>query len=164
MKAQTETPRPYVVDRVDHTEDDAILARAEAILRGRLRGRLVTLSSPTEVKDYLHIAISAREHEVFMCIWLDAQNRVITTEEMFRGTLTQTSVYPREIVKEALRHNAANVVFAHNHPSGIAEPSHADEMITRHLKQALALVDVKVLDRFVVAADSITSFAERGLL
>jgi len=97
-------------------------------------------------------------------VFLDAQHRVLASEELFRGTLTQTSVYPREIVKAALRHNAAAVIFAHNHPSGVAEPSRADEMLTTALKQALALVDVKVLDHFIVAGGSVISFAERGLL
>jgi len=103
-------------------------------------------------------------HEVFVCLQLDAQHRVIAIEELFRGTLTQTSVYPREVVKAALRVNAATVIFAHNHPSGVAEPSHADEILTRSLKSALALVDVQVLDHFIVAGTRIMSFAERGLL
>ena len=105
-----------------------------------------------------------REHEVFVCVFLDSQNRVIACEELFRGTLAQTSVYPREVVKAALAHNAAAVIFAHNHPSGVAEPSRADELLTQALKQALALVDVKVLDHFVVAGAGAVSFAERGLL
>jgi DNA repair protein RadC len=97
-------------------------------------------------------------------ILLDAQNRVLDVDEMFRGTLTQTSVYPREVVKAALRANAAAVIFAHNHPSGVAEPSRSDEALTQALKQALSLVDVKVLDHFIVAGTSCLSFAERGLL
>jgi DNA repair protein RadC len=101
---------------------------------------------------------------VFVCLWLDAQHRVTACEEIFRGTLTQTSVYPREIVKAALKANAAAVIFAHNHPSGAAQPSQADELLTRNLKDALALVDVKVLDHFVVAGNQALSFAERGLL
>jgi DNA repair protein RadC len=101
---------------------------------------------------------------VFVVILLDAQHRVLSVDELFRGTLTQTSVYPREVVKVALRANAAAVIFAHNHPSGVAQPSQADELLTRTLKDALALVDVKVLDHFIVAGTSILSFAERGLL
>ena len=102
---------------------------------------------------------------VFVVVFLDVQHRLIMLEEMFRGTLTQTSVYPREVVKAALAHNAAAVVFAHNHPSGVAEPSSADTHLTRELKQALALVDVKVLDHFIVAGTAAAvSFAERGLL
>ena len=102
--------------------------------------------------------------EVFFVLFLDAQNRVVTTEEMFSGTLTQTSVYPREVVKRALHHNAASVIFAHNHPSGIAQQSQADELITKQLKEALALVDVRVLDHFIVAGNTTLSFVERGLL
>jgi len=122
------------------------------------------LTSPGAVRDYLRLALAARPHEVFVCIWLDAQHRVIDCVEAFRGTLTQTSVYPREIVKAALAANAAAVIFAHNHPSGAAQPSQADELLTRNLKEALALVEVKVLDHFIVAGNQAISFAERGLL
>ena len=123
-----------------------------------------TLTSPGAVRDYLRLALGGRPHEVFVCLWLDAQHRVIDFEEPFRGTLTQTSVYPREIVKAALARNAAAVIFAHNHPSGAAQPSQADELLTRNLKEALALVEVKVLDHFIVAGNQAISFAERGLL
>jgi DNA repair protein RadC len=122
------------------------------------------LTSPGAVRDYLRLALAARPHEVFVCIWLDAQHRVVACEEAFRGTLTQTSVYPREIVKSALAANAAAVIFAHNHPSGVAQPSQADELLTRNLREALALVEVKVLDHFIVAGNQAISFAERGLL
>ena len=122
------------------------------------------LTSPGGVRDYLRLTLAAREHEVFMCIWLDAQHRVLKLQEMFRGTLTQTSVYPREIVKAALTANAAAVILAHNHPSGVAQPSQADELLTRNLTEALALVEVKVLDHFIVAGSHALSFAERGLL
>ena len=122
------------------------------------------LSSPASVRDYLRMTLTGRDYEVFLVLFLDAQNRVIQPEEMFRGTLTQTSVYPREVVKRSLVNNAAAVIFAHNHPSGLAEPSHADELLTQSLKQALALVDVRVLDHFVVAGGGVMSFAERGLL
>lgn len=122
------------------------------------------LNSPAAVRDYLRIYFDHREYESFVTLHLDAQNRLIVAEELFRGTLTQTSVYPREVVKCALQRNAAAVMFAHNHPSGVAEPSHADELLTQSLKQALALVDIKVLDHFIVAGASILSFAERGLL
>ena len=122
------------------------------------------LSSPASVRDYLRMTLTGRDYEVFVVLFLDAQNRVIQPEEMFRGTLTQTSVYPREVVKRSLVNNAAAVIFAHNHPSGVAEPSHADELLTQSLKQALALVDVRVLDHFVVAGSGVMSFAERGLL
>jgi len=122
------------------------------------------LSSPRAVRDYLRLLLAGREQEVFVVMLLDAQHRVISSEELFRGTLTQTSVYPREVVKCALKHNAAAVIFAHNHPSGVAEPSHADEILTRSLKAALALVDIQVLDHFIVAGSRTMSFAERGLL
>jgi DNA repair protein RadC len=122
------------------------------------------LTSPAAVRDYLRLALGSRQHEVFACLWLDAQHRVVSVQEPFRGTLTQTSVYPREIVKAALAANAAAVIFAHNHPSGVAQPSQADELLTRTLKEALALVDVKVLDHFIVAGSQAISFAERGLL
>jgi DNA repair protein RadC len=122
------------------------------------------LTSPGAVRDYLRLALGTRPHEVFVCLWLDAQHRVVSAQEAFRGTLTQTSVYPREIVKAALAANAAAVIFAHNHPSGVAQPSQADELLTRNLKEALALVEVKVLDHFIVAGSQAISFAERGLL
>ena len=140
------------------------LARAALILkRHTLEGRDV-LNSPQAVRDYLRTRLACRPHEVFACLFLDAQNRLLASEELFRGTLTQTSVYPREVVKAALRHNAAGVIFAHNHPSGVAEPSRADEMLTQTLKQALSLVEIKTLDHFVVAGSQVVSFAERGLL
>jgi DNA repair protein RadC len=122
------------------------------------------LSSPKQVRDYLCLRLGNLTREVFVVLFLDAQNRVVTTEEMFSGTLTQTSVYPREVVKRALHHNAASVIFAHNHPSGIAQQSQADELITKQLKEALALVDVRVLDHFIIAGNTTLSFSERGLL
>jgi len=122
------------------------------------------LNSPTAVRDYLQLLLRSREQEVFMGIFLDAQHRVIATEEMFHGTLTQTSVYPREVVKRALALNCAAVIFAHNHPSGVAEPSQSDRLLTDALRQALQLVDVRVLDHFIVAGAQCLSFAERGML
>ena len=122
------------------------------------------LTSPGAVRDYLRVALGHRPHEIFVCIWLDAQHKVIGIEDAFEGTLTQTSVYPREIVKRALVRNAAAVIFAHNHPSGVAQPSQSDELLTRNLKEALALVEVKVLDHFILAGNQAISFAERGLL
>jgi DNA repair protein RadC len=122
------------------------------------------LGSPAAVREYLRITLAQRDHEVFMVLFLDAQNQVIEPEEMFRGTLTQTSVYPREVVKRGLALNAASVILAHNHPSGVAEPSRADELLTRSLREALALVDIRVLDHIVIAGSNATSFAERGLL
>jgi len=122
------------------------------------------LNNPVAVRDYLRLALADLEHEVFIVIFLDAQHSVIANEEMFRGTLAQTSVYPREVVKHALAHNAAAVILAHNHPSGVAEPSQSDQLLTGALKQALSLVDVRVLDHFIVAGSSVLSFAERGLI
>jgi DNA repair protein RadC len=145
----------------------AQLAAALELARRSLREELkagAALTSPGAVRDYLRLALGSREHEVFVCLWLDAQHRVTAVQEPFRGTLTQTSVYPREIVKAALAANAAAVIFAHNHPSGVAQPSRADELLTRNLRDALALVDVKVLDHFIVAGAQAISFAERGLL
>ena len=142
---------------------DQTIKRALKILEARMRNE-PTLSSPSAVRDYLRLQLHDRGHEVFVCVFLDSQHRVIATEELFRGTLAQTSVYPREVVKAALAHNAAAVIFAHNHPSGVAEPSRADELLTQALKQALALVDIRSLDHFIVAGSNCISFAERGLL
>jgi len=123
------------------------------------------LADPVTVKDYLRLQLAGLPHEIFMVLLLDSQNRLIEGVELFRGTINQTSVYPREIVKLALERNAAGVVFAHNHPSGAAEPSSADESLTRTLKSALALVDIRVLDHFIVAGTrEPLSFAERGLI
>lgn len=122
------------------------------------------LSSPKKVRDYLSLKLGNEPREIFMVLFLDTQNRVQAQESLFEGTLTQASVYPREIVKRALHHNAASVIFAHNHPSGIVEPSRADETLTKSLKSALDLVDVRVLDHFIVAGNDTMSFAERGLL
>lgn len=123
-----------------------------------------TLVDPGAVKDYLRLKLAPKDHEVFAVVFLDAQNRVIACEEMFRGTLTQTSVYPREVLKAALAHNAAAVILSHNHPSGSATPSRADEHLTKILKQALALLDVRVLDHIIVATGETLSMAERGLI
>src|SRR3989344_2333300 len=142
------------------------LAAARELVKRSLKEELQyqdVLSSPGNVMDYLKVSLTGYGHEVFIALFLDAQHHLITAEEMFRGTLTQTSVYPREVAKRALAVNAAAVIFAHNHPSGVAEPSRADEALTNALKQALALVDVKVLDHFVVAGAEVMSFAERGL-
>ncbi|MEK6662644.1 MAG: DNA repair protein RadC [Pseudomonadota bacterium] len=141
----------------------AVMEMARRALKEQSKQR-DALSSPQAVRDYLRLQLGAREYEVFMAVFLDTQNRVIAIEELFRGSLKETSVYPREVVKRALAHNAAALIFAHNHPSGVAEPSRADEAITQALKQALALVDVRVLDHFIVAAGGGVSLAERGLI
>nr|WP_297356462.1 DNA repair protein RadC [uncultured Caldimonas sp.] len=141
----------------------AVLELARRALAQELKAR-PAFESPEQVKQYLRLQLGSRPHEVFAVLFLDAQNRLLALEELFRGTLTQTSVYPREVVKRALWHNAAGVILSHNHPSGVAEPSKADEYLTHTLKNALGLVDVKVLDHIVVGRDQAVSFAERGLL
>ena len=164
----------FATSRADCTQvnglGDAKYAQLQAVLEMSRRAlaedirRRDALSSPTAVRDYLRLKLGGLGHEVFMVIFLDAQNRVIDQDILFTGTLTQTSVYPREVVKHALTHNAASLILAHNHPSGVAEPSQADRWLTDQLKQALALVDVKVLDHFIVAGNHSTSFAEHGWL
>ena len=158
--APTYTPR----NLTDTISEGEVLAKALEILKNRLRKPGEAMSSPQSVKDYLTIKLAELEHEVFFTLWLDGQHRVIQFGSMFRGTLSQTSVYPREVVKEALRLNAGAVIFAHNHPSGMPEPSRADEMLTKTLQEALALVDVKVLDHIIVGGTDTVSFAERGLI
>ena len=145
--------------------DDEVIRMALQILEQRARYNPVVLGSPGAVREYLRLKLGALEREEFWTIWLDAQNKVIDLECAFVGTLTQTAVYPREIVKSALKHNAAGVILAHNHPSGVAEPSHADIALTQTLKDTLALVDVRVLDHFIVAGTATPlSFGERGLI
>lgn len=147
-----------------YTQLQAVVELARRALREELTAG-DALSSPRAVRDWLRLTLGGLPHEVFMVLLLDAQNRLIVAEELFRGTLTQTSVHPREVVKLALAHNAAGAILAHNHPSGVAEPSRADEVLTQALRQALALVDVKLLDHFIVAgAVEPLSFAERGLI
>lgn len=141
----------------------AIFEMSQRALNEQLQQRDV-FESPQQVRDYLVLKLGGLTREVFIVMFLDAQNRLNATEEMFSGTLTQTSVYPREVVKRAMHHNAAGVIFAHNHPSGVVKQSSADELLTGQLKQALALVDVRVLDHFIVAGNQTLSFAERGLL
>lgn len=126
--------------------------------------RIAVFAQPSAVTDYLKVHFAGREYESFVVLYLDAQNSLIEVEELFRGTLTQTSVYPREVVKSALRFNAAAVIFAHNHPSGSVTPSRADELLTQTLKATLTLVDVRVLDHLVIAGNKSFSFAEIGLL
>lgn len=141
----------------------AVLEMSRRALREEIQ-RGDALSSPRAVRDYLQLLLGVRQQEVFLVLFLDTQHRVIASEELFHGTLGQTSVYPREVVKRALAHNAAAVILAHNHPSGVAEPSQSDRMLTDALKQALSLVDVRVLDHFIVAAGKTLSFAEKGLI
>ena len=141
----------------------AVIELARRALTRELNQRPV-FDAPGKVKTYLQLQLGALGHEVFAVLFLDAQTRLIKLEEMFRGTLTQAAVYPREVVKRALDLQASAVIFAHNHPSGAAEPSRADELLTQTLKSALALVDIRVLDHLVVGHNDVISFAERGLL
>jgi DNA repair protein RadC len=155
-----ETAAPYLTRRAK--AENATIRRALRILETRLREPGAALNSPGAVRDYLALWLGDREHEVFVVVFLDVKNRVIAAEELFRGTLTQTSVYPREVVKRALALNAAGLILAHNHPSGVAEPSMADGWLTAQLKTALALVDVRTHDHFIVAGGRAASFAEHG--
>ena len=142
---------------------DEVLQAAREVLLGRVRGSDV-LASPQAVRDYLRVKLGTLEHEVFAVVHLDTQNRVIEYVEMFRGTVSQTSVYPREVVRESMMRNSAALLLVHNHPSGSTQPSRADEMLTQTLKTALALVDVRVLDHLIVAGNDILSMAECGLI
>ena len=141
----------------------AIFEMSRRALSEQLQQRDV-FKSPQAVRDYLVLKLDSLTKEVFLVLFLDTQNRLLASEEMFSGSLSETSVYPREVLKRALHHNAASVIFAHNHPSGIAQQSQADELLTKQLKQALALVDVRVLDHFIVAGNNTLSFSERGLI
>ena len=141
----------------------AVLELARRALAQQLTQKPL-FNTPQAVRDYLQLQLGGLHHEVFTVLFLDSQHRLIALQEMFRGTLTQTSVYPREVVKQALTLNASSVVLAHNHPSGTAQPSRADEALTHTLKAALALVDVRVLDHFVVTASQAVSMAELGLV
>jgi len=148
--------------------DDEVIKYACTVLEQRLAYRTdpenVTISSPDASRRYLMLKLGEREQEVFAVMFLDNRHRLIKYEELFYGTIDGASVHPREVVKAALRHNAAALIIAHNHPSGVPEPSRADESITRRLKEALAIVDIRVLDHIVVGGTEITSFAERGLI
>ncbi len=141
----------------------AIFEMSRRALSEQLQQRDV-FESPDQVRDYLQLKLAHLSYEVFLVLFLDVQNRLIAAEEMFVGSLMQTSVHPREVVKRALHHNAAAVIFAHNHPTGVAQQSREDEQLTQHLKRALELVSTRVLDHFVVAGNQILSFKEKGLL
>jgi DNA repair protein RadC len=150
-------------DRSERILDAAKELLARALSEEMQEGEV--LSSPDKVRDFLRLRLAERPHEVFMVLLMDVQHRLLADVELFRGTLTQTSVYPREVVKLALSHNAAAVIFAHNHPSGVPEPSQADIHLTNALRQALSLVDVRTIDHIVVGGNALpVSFAERGLL
>jgi DNA repair protein RadC len=161
--SEVELSQVHGIGASKYVQLQAIFEMSRRALSEELQQRDV-FQSPQHVRDYLILRLGVLTREVFLVMFLDAQNRLTATEEMFSGTLTQTSVYPREVVKRAMQHNAASVIFAHNHPSGIAQQSSADELLTGQLKQALALVDVRVLDHFIIAGNQSLSFAERGLL
>lgn len=163
IAAQNEEAPVYAIDMEARAEDQ-IIARGLTILAGRLRTDREVFASPTTVRHYSQLRLGGLDYEVFAVLFLDVQNRLIEYRQMFRGTLTQTSVYPREVVKECLELNAAAVVLVHNHPSGSVQPSRADEALTQTLKAALALVDVRVLDHVIVSAVETLSMAERGLV
>ncbi len=150
-------------DQCRPAQADEVLQAAERLLRLAIRDRNV-MDAPRTVRDFLRVRLGTLEHEVFAVMLLDAQNRLIEYVDLFRGTLTQTSVYPREVVREALVKNAAGVILVHNHPSGLSQPSRADECLTQTLVKALTLIDVRVLDHLVVTPGQVTSFAESGLL
>lgn len=150
----------YVVS----SNDDHVIAQALKILEGRMREPGQALCNPEHVKDYLRLKIGDKEREVFAVVFLDVMHRVIECQEMFMGTLTQTSVYPREVAREALLLGASAVILSHNHPSGSPTPSRADEALTQTLKTTLALIDVRVLDHVIVTASESLSMAERGLV
>ena len=162
-----EKPIGVAEEVLPYAMPDRLMAARELLRRALeedFEGSSDSLSSPASVRDYLRLFLGGQEFESFVALWLDAQHRLIAGMELFRGTLTQTSVYPREVVKKGLALNAAAVIFAHNHPSGVAEPSQSDRMLTDALKQALSLVDIRVLDHFIVADTTVMSFAERGLI
>lgn len=143
--------------------DEEVISVALRIVAKRLV-RSNVLRSPGAAREYLALRLAGLEHEVFACLYIDNRHHVIACDELFRGTIDGASVHPREVVKQALCYNAAAVILAHNHPSGVAVPSQADELVTRRLKEALALVDVRVLDHLIIGGATIDSFAERGLL
>jgi DNA repair protein RadC len=166
----TTNPVHVVRDCASTFEVQGPLAKVAAALELATRVALIEMSdkplmrNPTQVKDYLIMALGKLEYEVFQVIYLDTQHRVISSEEAFRGTVNQTAVYPREIVKRALQLNAAALVVSHNHPSGELEPSNSDHLLTKHLKEALQTVDVRLLDHIIVGGNKTLSFSERGLL
>lgn len=152
-------------DYLKRTEQDATISSAISILENRARytpGQMML--NPSHTRDYLRLKLSEKEHEVFFVIFLDNQHRLIKSEEMFQGTIDGASVYPREVAKVALECNAAAVILAHNHPSGVSEPSQADMRITEKLKSALLLLDIRILDHMIVGDTDVLSFAEKGLL
>jgi DNA repair protein RadC len=170
MKVNSENETPYAVKRAKRVtktvvSDDAIIAQALEILEARMKSQRLIFTGPNDVKNFLKLKLGQLEHEVFAIMFLDSQHQLIAYEEMFRGTVSQTSVYPREIAKQALKLNSSAVILCHNHPSGNGAPSRADEALTKTVKQSLDLIDTRVLDHFIVAgASNVTSMAELGLV
>lgn len=163
LNNQATGPQQYPA--ITFSTPDEVLDQAREILQYRLtRPETTTFSSPDAVKSFLQLKLASAEREIFACLFLDNRHRLISYEELFFGTIDGASVHPREVVKSALGCNAAAVILAHNHPSGVAEPSRADEAITTRLKDALGLIDVRVLDHLIVGSDAPVSFAERGLI
>ncbi len=155
----------YVREADDYraaSQEEVLGAARQALSRKFRRGCHV--QSPALFREHLHLVLADREHEVFCLVLLDPKHRILKTVELFRGTVDSARVYPREVVKEVLAHNAAAVILVHNHPSGVAEPSTSDEQMTQRLREALMLIDVRVLDHLVVGSDQVVSMAERGLL
>ena len=161
--SENELSQVHGIGSSKYVQLQAIFEMSRRALSEQLQSRDV-LASPQAVRDYLVLKLGSLTKEVFLVLFLDTQNRLVASEEMFSGSLKETSVYPREVLKRALHHNAAAVIFAHNHPSGIAQQSSADELLTKQLRQALALVDVRVLDHFIVAGNNTLSFSEKGLI
>lgn len=146
-------------------DEDHVIAEALQILEQRMRyGERTAFTSPEDSRHYLSLQLAEREREVFAVLYLDNRHRLIAYEELFYGTIDGAAVHPRELVKAALKHNASAVIVAHNHPSGIPEPSQADKHLTQRLREALALVDLRILDHIVVGGSDTVSFAERGLI
>lgn len=145
-------------------DEQTVIDHALTILESRLHKPQHTFKNPHDVRNYLRLNLANKEHEVFAVLYLDNQNGMINLTQMFRGTIDAATVYPREVVKAALQFNAAAVIFAHNHPSGVSEPSQADKLITERLQQALSLVDIRTLDHFIIGSGQPYSFAEHGLL
>ena len=163
-KVKTEPAAGYAVDTIPSTSGDEVIHRALRILKQRLREFGVSLTSPDATRNYLTLSIADREAEVFGCLFLNNQHQLIEDEHLFFGTVDAASVYPREVVKRALQLNAAAVIFYHNHPSGLCEPSQADKNITDKLKAGLTLVDIRVIDHIIVAGMDTYSFAEHSLV
>jgi DNA repair protein RadC len=154
----------YLARKLDDAQISRVVAFATELLRVEMARHSYNLNAPRLVMDYLRMKLAGSRREIFGVVFLNAQHQVIADEEMFIGTLTQTSVYPREVVSAALRNNAAALLLYHNHPSDVTEPSRADELLTQTLKSSLQLIDVKVLDHIVVGTTKCVSFAERGLI